>query len=129
MVVDGSGLSPRNRISAATLVEIIRSASSRFGSGPEFLASLPLGGLDGTLEDRMEAGDVPVRAKTGHLRRVASLSGLVPTPSGQVVFSVLINGARGSDAEVDVALDGFIQKLVRAEFVALSAESRQVASP
>ena len=77
----------------------------------------------------MEAGDVPVRAKTGHLRRVASLSGLVPTPSGQVVFSVLINGARGSDAEVDVALDGFIQKLVRAEFVALSAESRQVASP
>ncbi len=115
VIVDGSGLSPRNRISAALLTHVLRDAALRFDSGPEFVASLPLGGLDGTLEDRMNGGQTHVRGKTGHLRHVASLSGLLPRGDDWLVFSVLVNGARGSDAEVDAAIDAFIADLSTSE--------------
>ena len=111
VIVDGSGLSPRNRLSAALLAHVVRDAVRRFGSGPEFMASLPLGGLDGTLEDRMNGEKTPIRGKTGHLRHVSSLSGLLRRGDERLVFSVLVNGARGSDAEVDAAIDAFVADL------------------
>lgn len=111
-VADGSGLSPRNRISASVLAHVFRDAVLRFGSGPEFIASLPLGGLDGTLQDRMSPAPIPVRAKTGHLRHVSSLSGLLPRGDGHLVFSVLVNGARAGREDVDAAIDAFVAELV-----------------
>ncbi len=115
VIVDGSGLSPRNRLSAGLLADVVRDAVRRFGSGPEFVASLPLGGLDGTLEDRMEGGQTHVRGKTGHLRHVSTLSGLLPRAGEWLVFSVLVNGARGSSLDVDAAIDAFIAGLSTSE--------------
>ena len=112
VIADGSGLSPRNRIAPATLTAVIRRAAKRFDSGPEFLSALPIGGREGTLEDRMQDGAVSIRAKTGHLRRVAALSGVVPGPDGTTrVFSILVNGARGDAEGVDVAIDAFAERL------------------
>ena len=112
VIADGSGLSARNRVSPAVLVRVIREAALRFGSGPEFLASLPLGGRDGTLEDRMNGDVSGVRGKTGHLRHVSSLSGVLSDASGEIlVFSVLVNGARGDALEVDEAIDAFVVAL------------------
>jgi D-alanyl-D-alanine carboxypeptidase/D-alanyl-D-alanine-endopeptidase (penicillin-binding protein 4) len=112
VIADGSGLSRRNRVSPQTLVALVRSAARGFASGPEFLASLPIGGLDGTLEDRMESGAIPVRGKTGHLRRVSSLSGVVPGAEGRwLAFAILVNGARGNRLEVDAAIDAFVGEL------------------
>ena len=111
ILADGSGLSPRNRVSAETLARVVRDATLRFDSGPEFLASLPLGGLDGTLEDRMNGSETSVRGKTGHLRHVSSLSGLLPRGGEWLVFSILVNGARGSSTDVDAAIDAFIAEL------------------
>jgi D-alanyl-D-alanine carboxypeptidase len=84
-------------------------AARRFESGPEFVASLPLGGLDGTLEERM-AGATPVRAKTGHLDGVSALCGMVPSGEGggRRFFALLVNGARGSAEDVDASLDRFV---------------------
>ncbi len=111
-IADGSGLSPRNRVRPATLTAVIRRAAQRFDSGPEYLAALPIGGREGTLEDRMQAGTVPIRAKTGHLRRVSALSGVVPGPDGVPrVFSILVNGAKGDADRVDAAIDAFVEKL------------------
>jgi D-alanyl-D-alanine carboxypeptidase/D-alanyl-D-alanine-endopeptidase (penicillin-binding protein 4) len=108
-IVEGSGLSPRNRLSPASLVKVARAAALRFEWGPEFLASLPLGGLDGTLEDRMEEPAWPIRAKTGHLSGVAALCGIVPDATGRLlVFAILVNGARGSVEDVDASLDSFV---------------------
>ncbi len=108
-IVEGSGLSPRNRLSPASLVTVVRTAARRFEWGPEFLASLPLGGLDGTLEDRLEEPARPVRAKTGHLSGVVALCGMVPDAAGRLlVFAVLVNGARGPVEAVDAALDSFV---------------------
>ena len=115
VIADGSGLSPRNRVAPATLAAVIRKSAQRFEFGPEFLAALPIGGREGTLEERMQDGPAPIRAKTGHLRRVSSLSGLVPGPGGTVrVFSILVNGSRGDAAGVDDAIDAFVERLGRA---------------
>jgi D-alanyl-D-alanine carboxypeptidase/D-alanyl-D-alanine-endopeptidase (penicillin-binding protein 4) len=119
VIADGSGLSARNRIAPATLIEVVRRASRRFESGPEFLASLPLGGLDGTLEDRMEEGDLAVRGKTGHLRRVSSLTGVLRDGERELAFAVLVNGARGNRLDVDAAIDRFVASLAAPETGAL----------
>lgn len=112
VIVDGSGLSHRNRVAPASLVQVIREASRRFDWGPEFLASLPLGGLDGTLEDRMEESPPPVRGKTGHLRHVASLSGVLRSGEGdRLAFAVIVNGARADAERVDAAIDAFVGAL------------------
>jgi D-alanyl-D-alanine carboxypeptidase/D-alanyl-D-alanine-endopeptidase (penicillin-binding protein 4) len=111
-IADGSGLSPRNRIAPATLVAVLRRGAQRFDSGPEFLSALPIGGREGTLEDRMQNGSVQIRAKTGHLRRVAALSGIVPGPNGSTrAFSILVNGSRGDAEGVDAAIDKFAERL------------------
>ena len=69
----------------------------------------PLGGLDGTLEDRLEKPARPVRAKTGHLSGVVALCGMVPDAAGRLlVFAVLVNGARGPVEAVDAALGSFV---------------------
>ena len=112
VIADGSGLSRRNKVSPQTLVSVLRRAARSFAFGPEFLASLPLGGLDGTLEDRMEDGAISVRGKTGHLRRVSSLSGVVPSPDGRwLAFAILVNGARGNRLDVDAAIDALVGAL------------------
>ncbi len=110
VIADGSGLSARNRVSAAALVALVRAAGASFVWGPEFLASLPLGGRDGTLEDRMQDGNSGVvRAKTGHLRHAAALSGVALAQNGErLAFSVLVNGARGGWEDVDAAIDAFV---------------------
>lgn len=112
VIADGSGLSPRNRIAPATLAAVIGDSARSFAYGPEFLASLPIAGRDGTLETRMEDFGPTVRAKTGHLQRVSSLSGVVPGGDGGLrVFSLLVNGARGSSLDVDAAIDDFVERI------------------
>ena len=115
VIADGSGLSPRNRISPSSLLRVILHAAGDFDSGPEFLASLPIGGLDGTLEDRMEQHPIPLRGKTGHLRSVSSLSGLLSTEGGRrLAFSLIINGGRGGREDVDLAVDDFMAGMASA---------------
>jgi D-alanyl-D-alanine carboxypeptidase/D-alanyl-D-alanine-endopeptidase (penicillin-binding protein 4) len=112
VVADASGLSARNRVAPATLVELLRRAARDPDWGPEFLASLPLGGRDGTLRERDLADRSGVRAKTGHLRAVTSLSGVLPAQDGRaLVFSVIVNGARRAPADVDAAIDEFVSAL------------------
>ncbi|MCE2391173.1 MAG: D-alanyl-D-alanine carboxypeptidase/D-alanyl-D-alanine-endopeptidase [Proteobacteria bacterium] len=112
VVADGSGLSPRNRISPRTLVGLIRGAALAPASGAEFQSSLPLGSLDGTLRDRRLESVPGIRGKTGHLRAASALSGVIPLgPERRLAFSVLVNGARGDRASVDAAIDGFVDSL------------------
>ncbi len=125
-VVDGSGLSYENRVSSRILVEALRNARSSFQFGPELLASLPIASRDGTLEKRAEGAVGRVRAKTGLLNQVSALSGfaLLPQNTGiragtqvaapeaeQVVFSILINGYRGTDEAVMDVVDEFLATL------------------
>jgi len=69
---NGSGLSRSTHISVLQMAKILSAAwRSRFA--PEYLASFPLAGMDGTLRSRMKSSPAgAVRLKTGHLDSVAA---------------------------------------------------------
>ena len=107
---DGSGLSRRNRMTPATLIGVLRLATTR----PELeavLGGLPVAGFTGSLADRFVMGTVEgrgrVRAKTGTLTGVASLAGVATDVAGRPMLFVLmadrVRPLDGTDAEV--ALD------------------------
>ena len=90
---DGSGLSRNDLISANTTVQLL-TFMSRHKYFAQFRDALPIAGVDGTLSTRMRGtpAERNVRAKTGSLSSVASLSGYVTTASGEhLVFSMMLN--------------------------------------
>ena len=117
-LVDGSGLSYRDKASPRALVAALRAARSSFTWGPEFVAALPIAARDGTLEDRADGAQDQVRAKTGLLNRVTGLSGYATMGSAdgnaaseRVMFSVLANHYQRSDEEAMDQLDRFVTVL------------------
>jgi D-alanyl-D-alanine carboxypeptidase/D-alanyl-D-alanine-endopeptidase (penicillin-binding protein 4) len=105
---NGSGLSRRTRISALQMAGILSAAyHSRYA--PEFLASLPLAGMDGTLRSRMKSTPQgAVRLKTGHIDSVSAVAGYVTTAAGKsYVLVCLVNHPRadfGAGEPVHAAL-------------------------
>ena len=98
---NGSGLDTRNRVSAEQVVSLLQYMYKRMDIFPEFLASLPAAGWDGTLEDRFNSSSFKnlvgyVRAKTGTLSRpvsVSALAGYMGHPKhGMIAFAILDNG-------------------------------------
>jgi serine-type D-Ala-D-Ala carboxypeptidase/endopeptidase (penicillin-binding protein 4) len=109
---NGSGLSRHTRISALQMAKILNAAyHSRFA--PEFLASLPLAGIDGTLRSRMKITPAgAVRLKTGHINGVSGVAGFVTTAAGKSYALVsLVNHPRadyGAGEPVHAALVSWI---------------------
>lgn len=96
-MVDGSGLSRRDRFTPEQLVRLLRwMADSPWAD--EYLGSLPVSGTeDQSLEDRLDRPPYRgnVHAKTGTLSGVSSLSGFARARSGRTyVFSILANRTR-----------------------------------
>jgi serine-type D-Ala-D-Ala carboxypeptidase/endopeptidase (penicillin-binding protein 4) len=110
---NGSGLSRTTRISVLQMAAVLRAAyHSRYA--PEFIASLPLAGIDGTLRSRMQTAQPgSARLKTGHLDGVSGIAGYVTGGSGKVYVVVsLVNDARvgaGVGDSVHNALVGWTQ--------------------
>jgi len=90
---DGSGLSRNDLISANATVQLLTYMSKHKYFG-QFRDALPIAGVDGTLSTRMRGtpAEKNLRAKTGSLSSVASLSGYVTTAAGEhLVFSMMLN--------------------------------------
>jgi D-alanyl-D-alanine carboxypeptidase/D-alanyl-D-alanine-endopeptidase (penicillin-binding protein 4) len=99
LLEEGSGLSRKDLITPAATVELLR-FMSRHRSADVYRDGLPIAGLDGTLERRMRetAAAGNVRAKTGSLRYVNTLSGYVTTAAGErLAFSIMLNNAYNRD--------------------------------
>jgi len=95
---NGSGLSRQERISAASLAQLLVHAwkSSQM---PNFLASLPQAGVDGTMKKRPAAAGAAY-VKTGYLTDVRALAGYVFAASGRHYAVVaLINDAHAQAAQ------------------------------
>jgi D-alanyl-D-alanine carboxypeptidase/D-alanyl-D-alanine-endopeptidase (penicillin-binding protein 4) len=93
LIRDGSGLSRHDMLSPETIVRVL-DAMRRGANFDVYYASLPVAGVDGTLEQRMRgtAAEGNVRGKTGTLSNVRSLSGYVTTAGGRLLlFSILCN--------------------------------------
>jgi D-alanyl-D-alanine carboxypeptidase/D-alanyl-D-alanine-endopeptidase (penicillin-binding protein 4) len=112
-LVDGSGLSRDNRVSARLLVAALRKADATFAVGPDLLAGLPIAAEDGTLRKRADRARGLVRAKTGSLDGVTALAGWARTERGrELVFALISNGHRHGDVEAVAAVDAFAAALV-----------------
>ena len=85
---DCSGLSSNDKISANTLVGVLKASYEGTGTEANTMRLLPWAGLVGTLSKRMteEPAAGNVQAKTGALQEVTSLSGSVMTKSGRVLL-------------------------------------------
>ncbi|GAB2820444.1 D-alanyl-D-alanine carboxypeptidase/D-alanyl-D-alanine-endopeptidase [Actinocorallia aurea] len=111
-VMDGSGLSPQNRITPLALAGIVALAvSGEHSELSTVLTGMPVGGFSGTLSERFlglpSAGFV--RAKTGTLNGVATLAGIAYDSTGRLMtFAFMANDAAdltAARAELDELAD------------------------
>ncbi|HUQ50659.1 MAG TPA: D-alanyl-D-alanine carboxypeptidase/D-alanyl-D-alanine-endopeptidase, partial [Gammaproteobacteria bacterium] len=110
MLQNGAGLSRDERASMQLLVDILR-AAYRSPYGPEFIASLSLGGLDGTTRSRFDAS-MPaagvMHLKTGRLDHVSAVAGYVRGANEKTyVVAVVMNSEdahRGPGQELEEAV-------------------------
>ncbi len=109
-IVDGSGLSLLDRLTAEALVELLTAAWADPLLRGSFLTSLAVAGRNGTLRHRLRRGPAAgqVFAKTGTTSRASALSGYV---GGRYVFAVLQNGSPLSAWWCRTAQDRFVTVL------------------
>lgn len=111
---DGSGLSRRDLVTPRAVVALLKYAREQpwFDT---YIASLPVAGEDGSLEDRMKstAAAGKIHAKTGSLEHVRTRSGYAETPGGRrLIFSFLSNNMGGKNHEATDALDGLCVAMI-----------------
>ena len=111
---DGSGLSRHDLVTPRAFVAVLAYAQKQAWF-PEFLASLPVAGADGTLNERMKEPPLTgkIHAKTGSVTHVRTLSGYAETPGGRkLIFSFLSNNQGAKNHEVHTAIDGVCLAMV-----------------
>jgi len=111
---DGSGLSRHDLVTPRAFVAVLQYAQ-RQPWFPAYLASLPVAGEDGTLNERMKAVPLAgkIYAKTGSVTHVRTLSGYAETPGGRkLIFSFLSNNQGGKNHDVHEAIDGLCLAMV-----------------
>jgi D-alanyl-D-alanine carboxypeptidase/D-alanyl-D-alanine-endopeptidase (penicillin-binding protein 4) len=88
---DGAGLSRSGLVTPAATVQLLR-YMSRHKTAELFRDSLPEAGADGTLRNRLKELKGKLRAKTGTIRYVNTLSGYMTTSVGEeLAFSLMLN--------------------------------------
>lgn len=92
-IVDGSGVSLYNYISPHLLLEYLKYAHRHADIFQPFYESLPIAGVDGTLEHRMKKTRAyrKVHAKTGSVTGVSSLAGYAKASNGHLLAFAIIN--------------------------------------
>jgi D-alanyl-D-alanine carboxypeptidase/D-alanyl-D-alanine-endopeptidase (penicillin-binding protein 4) len=115
-MTNGAGLARDERISARLLGSILQEAAKSVYA-PEFIASLSLGGMDGTTRGRFDdnSGNGRMHVKTGRIDHVAALAGFVHAANGKnYVMAVMLNAPnahRGPGQELEEALTHWIHTL------------------
>ena len=95
---NGSGLNDINRLTPIQVTKVLAAMYNRFELRAEFVSSLAVAGVSGTITRRFSEGPAisRLRAKTGSLTGVSALSGYVVTKDNKVlVFSVMMNDYPG----------------------------------
>ncbi len=110
---DGSGLSRDDLVTPRAVVQLLRYISQQPWAA-DYIATLPIAGVDGTLENRMKdtAGSGRILAKTGSLEHVRAMSGYATTVRGEhLIFTIFgNNNAHGHDATI--AMDAIAVAMV-----------------
>ncbi|MCB0349989.1 MAG: D-alanyl-D-alanine carboxypeptidase/D-alanyl-D-alanine-endopeptidase [Bdellovibrionales bacterium] len=115
-IFNPSGLSRKNKFAPNDILRILLKVKNNFKVYPEYLSSLPIAGVDGTLKRRMGKDELngQVRAKTGHLTGVAGLGGFASAPSGEMYsFIFLYNGGAKETYDSKVLFDKLVLELLK----------------
>ena len=110
-MVDGSGLSFRNRINAKFLNEFLLEVLQRVG--PEnFKSYLPKCGEEGTVKSLKSLSNAKVWAKSGSMGGVMGYAGVITSRKGNdLLFCVLVNGFSAKNKEVREYLVSFMNSI------------------
>lgn len=113
VIKNGSGLFDANRVTAWSATQLLRTAMRDTSIASDFVAQLATGGVDGTLRGRFRSwsNKGAVRAKTGTLNSVASLSGYVLAPPGRdaLAFSILVTQIPGKVSGARPLIDKVVE--------------------
>ncbi|NDU85415.1 MAG: D-alanyl-D-alanine carboxypeptidase/D-alanyl-D-alanine-endopeptidase [Ferrovum sp.] len=103
MVLDnGAGLSRQTRINALHLAQLLRWMQEKSWYGAEFIATLPLSGVDGTMRQQYSSPDLQARfhLKSGTLNEVKGIAGYGRDAENRPVTLVfMVNGTHANAAE------------------------------
>jgi serine-type D-Ala-D-Ala carboxypeptidase/endopeptidase (penicillin-binding protein 4) len=114
-IENGSGLFASTEVSPKQLVGLLLAAHGDYRIGPDLLASLPVGGYDGTLARRWHGRPAQgrVRAKTGTLDKVVTLAGYVGVDGLRpLAFAILVNDIpAGQRPQVKAMIDDMVDSL------------------
>jgi serine-type D-Ala-D-Ala carboxypeptidase/endopeptidase (penicillin-binding protein 4) len=111
---DGSGLARDDLVTPRAIVQLLR-YDDKQAWGPLYIATLPISGVDGTLENRMQgtAAAGRILAKTGSLDHVHSLSGFATTLGGErLVFAIFENNNPQHAHEAAAGFDSIVVAMV-----------------
>jgi len=114
-IEDGSGLSPENAITTRQLVNLLIYMKKRGKYFPEYTASLPRAGKDGTLKNYFQDAAFNSRmiAKSGSMTRVRSYAGYITTQAGkEMAFSIIINNYSGPSKNIISGIEEILKDLI-----------------
>ncbi|MFO0174621.1 MAG: D-alanyl-D-alanine carboxypeptidase/D-alanyl-D-alanine-endopeptidase, partial [Aphanizomenon sp.] len=115
IIVDGSGLSRKNLMTPATLVQLLQGIA-KSPQAEVFRASLPISGMKGSLKNRFinTAAAGIVQGKTGSMTGISALSGYINTPNYEpLVFSIMVNQSTQPGKVMRTAIDEIVVLLAQ----------------
>ena len=119
VIDNGSGLSRIERISPVQMGGVLR-AGLHSHWAPEFMASMPIAALDGTMRRRLNGSPAAGRArlKTGTLRNVVAVAGYVPDAAGvQHVVVAMVNDELAGDGRGRAVVDALVDWVAKSGVV------------
>lgn len=130
VLADGSGLSRHDQLTPEQTIQLLSFLHNHFPLAYEYIGSLPIGGIDGTLKRRFKkpAQQGLIRAKTGTMSGIISLSGYLYSANGHTLaFAIYVNKAPGTDPKVSGRYRYLVDKLC-SFFISQAPDNKQVAT-
>jgi D-alanyl-D-alanine carboxypeptidase/D-alanyl-D-alanine-endopeptidase (penicillin-binding protein 4) len=116
-LVDGSGLSPLNLISANALAQLLHHAYLNESLSPSFLTALASSGSTGKLKGRFKSLDTPFVGKTGSMTHVSALAGYYGlSTDNPLIYVIMINNATQKDSALKRLEDQLISTSIQSYF-------------
>jgi serine-type D-Ala-D-Ala carboxypeptidase/endopeptidase (penicillin-binding protein 4) len=115
VLADASGLSPQDLVTPRSVVQLLLYDKSQ-PWGADFLSTLPIAGVDGTLQNRFNRGPATglIHAKTGSIANVRGISGYATTLRGQsLVFCIFANNNPQHYADATATMDAIAAAMVQ----------------
>ncbi len=107
LLTDGSGLARDDLVTPRAVVALLEYAA-RQPWGPAYISTLPVAGIDGTLQNRMAntVASARIEAKTGAAEHTRGLSGYATTVGGErLVFAIFYNNNPQKGVESSASID------------------------